>query len=119
MRLTPTFEVLYYRISATTSDNPYDILIAIVDLLVLGIRRYQSKVTRGQLLPLFSIPSTHNGTVTFRGEHDGVLFPMVMNCRSCVRFRDHYSTTHLIRDIYKRRHANHAFCLGAIRSRYV
>lgn len=50
--LAPTLYIFYNRIATTACNDPQDILIAIVDLLMLSIGRYKSEVARTQFLSL-------------------------------------------------------------------
>ena len=72
VRLAPTTKVVHNRVSSASSDDPDDILVAVIDLLMLGIRGDQSKVSGSQLLSLLSIWSTDYSTATLRGEDSGV-----------------------------------------------
>lgn len=62
---TPSLEIVNNWVSATTSDYPDNVFIALIDLLMLCICRYKCKVPRHQVLPLLAIPPADDGTVAF------------------------------------------------------
>lgn len=72
MALAPAFEVVNNWVPASTSNDPDDVVIAVVDLLVLSKCWYESEVARHQVLSLLAISTTDNGAVAFRCVHNRV-----------------------------------------------
>lgn len=70
--LTPAFEVVDNWVATTSSYDPNDILIAVVDFLVLGISGYESEVSWCKLLSLRAVRTTHNGAMPACSVDDGV-----------------------------------------------
>jgi hypothetical protein len=55
LTLAPAFQIVYNGVSSAASDNPFQIFVAIVDLLVLGVGRNESKIARSQLVSLGAV----------------------------------------------------------------
>lgn len=49
---TPILKVYDYRMGPTTNENPDDIFVGFIDLLVLSPRRDESEVASGELMAL-------------------------------------------------------------------
>jgi hypothetical protein len=52
MCLAPAFEIVDNWIATTSSYDPNDVLIAVVDFLMLSISRYEREVSRCKLVSL-------------------------------------------------------------------
>lgn len=62
--LRPTLEIMYDGIPSSPRDYPNNVVVAIVDLLVLGVCRDQGKIPRSQLVASVSVGATDDGTVS-------------------------------------------------------
>lgn len=69
--MLPAFEVLDDRSAAGTSDDPDDVLVAVVDLLVLGECRDEGKVAWRQVCSLLAALAD-DGAVAPGGVNDRV-----------------------------------------------
>jgi hypothetical protein len=87
VRLTPALKIVNNGIATTTCDYPDNIRVAVIDLLVLDIGRYEGKVPWRKLLSLRPIGATHNGAMAARRVHNGVCVgrQMVLCYRGNVR----------------------------------
>ena len=63
MRLAPASEVVNDRIATASCNDPNDIIIAFVYLLMLSISGYKREVARRKLLSLRTIRAAHNGAM--------------------------------------------------------
>jgi hypothetical protein len=70
--LTPAFEVVNNRIPSTSGNDPNDLFVAIVDLLMFGISWNEREVSWTKLLSLGAVGSADDGAVSARGIYNCV-----------------------------------------------